>query len=217
MIATDRIQQLHDRYLDLVRLEVEEFGVKATEVRHLIGRLGEFHCALKVGGSLATRANQAGFDVVCPNGRRISVKTTAQASGFVAISKSTESLVDDLMLIQYKNGALRTVYFGPLTAATECARTYGPTNCYELDLSRAGNLANAQFDASKKVLVKMEGGFVQTATRNGEYLLLVNQTAALDLLDAEDRDGIEPVTEYSFQTLEARNEYIHSRGWPSAV
>src|SRR3546814_11525292 len=58
-----------------------EFGVKPTEVRHLIGRLGEFHCALQVGGNLAHMANQHGFDVVCSNDRRISVKTTAQVSG----------------------------------------------------------------------------------------------------------------------------------------
>ncbi|MBZ4187206.1 hypothetical protein K7B09_12830 [Thermomonas sp. RSS23] len=217
MIATARIKQLFDRYLDLVRLEVEEFGVKATEVRHLIGRLGEFYCALKVDGSLASRANQPGFDIVCPSGRRISVKTTAQTSGFVAIAKSTQALADDLMVVRYHDGALSTIYFGPLSAATDVARFYQPTNAYELDISRAEKLANARFEESKELLASLEGGFVHTATRNGEYLVLVNQTAALDLLDAEDRDGIEPVVEYSFPTLAARNEYMHSRGWSSAV
>ncbi|WP_058361165.1 DUF6998 domain-containing protein [Xanthomonas translucens] len=77
MITTGRIQQLYDKYLELVRLETEEFGVKPTELRHLIGRLGEFYCALQASGTLAHFANQHGFDVVCGNGRRISVKTTA--------------------------------------------------------------------------------------------------------------------------------------------
>ena len=80
MITADRIQQLYDKYLELIRLEIVEFGVKPTEVRHLIGRLGEFHCALQVGGTLAHLANQHGFDVICRNGRRISVKTTAQTT-----------------------------------------------------------------------------------------------------------------------------------------
>ena len=110
MITADRIQQLYDKYLELVRLEIVEFGVKPTEVRHLIGRLGEFHCALQVGGTLAYLANQHGFDVVCRNGRRISVKTTAQTTGFVPIGKATIDKVDDLMIIQYRDGELSILY-----------------------------------------------------------------------------------------------------------
>lgn len=75
MITADQIQELYDKYLELIRLETLEFGVKPNEVRHLIGRLGEFHCALQVGGKLAHRANQHGFDVVCDNDRRISGKS----------------------------------------------------------------------------------------------------------------------------------------------
>jgi hypothetical protein len=97
MISKDRIQQLYDRYLELVLLEIVEFGVKPTEVRHLIGRLGEFYCALQIGGELAHHANQQGFDVICRNGRRVSVKTTAQITGFVPIRKATLDQVDDII------------------------------------------------------------------------------------------------------------------------
>ena len=56
-ISIDKIKELYEQYYALIKLEIEEFGVKATEVRHLIGRIGEFYCALKVGGALASRAN----------------------------------------------------------------------------------------------------------------------------------------------------------------
>lgn len=140
MIALDRIRQLHDRYLELVRLEIEEFGVRPTEVRHLIGRLGEFHCALQVGGRLSHLANQHGFDVVCSRGRRISVKTTAQVTGFVAIGRSTMEQVDDLMLVQYRDGALHPVYYGPLDAVIPACRYYDYTGKYELDIAKARRL-----------------------------------------------------------------------------
>lgn len=86
MTPTNRIQQLYDQYLAWVQLEIEEFGVKPPEPRHLIGRLGEFHCALQVSGTLAHVANQHGLDVVYRNGRRISVKTTAQR--YVPVAKA---------------------------------------------------------------------------------------------------------------------------------
>ena len=141
MITADRIQQLYDKYLELIRLEIVEFGVKPTEVRHLIGRLGEFHCALQVGGTLAHLANQHGFDVVCRNGRRISVKTTAQTTGFVPIGKATIDKVDDLMIIQYRDGELSIVYYGPVGPAAAAARYYDHVGKYELDISKARRLA----------------------------------------------------------------------------
>ena len=143
MINATQIQELHDRYLELVRLEIEEFGVKPTEVRHLIGRLGEFHCALQVNGTLTHLANQHGFDVVCCKGRRISVKTTAQIPGFVAIGKSTINQVDDLMLIQYRDGQLSTVYYGPIAPAIEVCRYYDYSGKHELDIAKARKLIAA--------------------------------------------------------------------------
>lgn len=137
MIPTNRIQQLYDQYLALVQLEIAEFGVKPTELRHLIGRLGEFHCALQVGGTLAHVANQHGFDVVCRHGRRISVKTTAQRTGFVPVAKATIDKVDDLMIIQYREGELSTVYYGPIGSAIAAARYYNHVGKYELDIAKA--------------------------------------------------------------------------------
>lgn len=137
MMTREQIQVMYEKYLDIARLEIDHMGAKATEVRHLIGRLGEFYCALQVNGTLAPLANQPGFDVVGPNGRRISVKTTAQVSGFVSISKSTLDRVDDLMVVQYREGRLTTIYHGPADPLREGCRLYEPSGMYELDLSKA--------------------------------------------------------------------------------
>lgn len=139
-ISIDKIKDLYDQYNDLIKLEIEEFGVKATEVRHLIGRLGEFYCALQVEGSLASRANQHGFDVISKQGKTISVKATAQTSGFVAISASTAGLADELMIIQYKAGKLNTVYHGPMELALDSARHYPEKMKFELDIGSARKL-----------------------------------------------------------------------------
>src|SRR3546814_7598536 len=85
-------------------------------------------------------ANQHVLDFVCSNDRRISVKTTAQVSGFVSISKSTLDRVDDLMVVQFLDGKISTVYFGPVGAAVEISRFYEPSGCYELDISKARRL-----------------------------------------------------------------------------
>lgn len=140
MITPDRIKQLFDKYFELIRLETSEFGVNPTEVRHLIGRLGEFYCALQLGGTLAHLTNQHGFDVICKTGRRVSVKTTAQKSGFISIGESTINRVDDIMIVQYQDEALSTVYYGPVTPAVSAARLYQPTGNYELDISKARRL-----------------------------------------------------------------------------
>ena len=136
-LGPEKTKVLYEKYLDLIRLEISEFGVKPTEVRHLIGRLGEFYCALSVDGALAATPNQHGFDVISKNGRRVSVKTTSQKSGFVRISDSTLEKVDDLMLIQYKDQSLSVIYYGAVMAAVGVARHYPELGWYELDLAKA--------------------------------------------------------------------------------
>ena len=107
----------------------------------MLGRLGELECAIRVGGTLAARTNQPGFDVVSPAGRRISVKTTAQRAGFVAIGAKTLGLTDDLMLLQYVDSALSVVYHGLMQSAVDVARLYAPSGNYELDISKARALS----------------------------------------------------------------------------
>lgn len=142
MTTLSDIEILRDKYLDIIKLEIEELGVKPTEVRHLIGRLGEFHCVLSVKGKLAYTANQHGFDVMSETGRRISVKTTAQADkGFFIISNKTIAKVDDLMLLQYKEGKIIELYYGCIRKAVSKARYYKDKDRYNLDLSLAAKIA----------------------------------------------------------------------------
>ena len=141
MISSERINQLYIKYRELVELEVKEFGVKPTEVRHLLGRLGEFYCALKLDGTLAHEANQHGFDVIDKSNRKVSVKTTAQKTGFVPINISTVNKVDDIMIIQYIENELHIVYYGPIQQAIEAARYYPKNGKYELDISKAKKIA----------------------------------------------------------------------------
>jgi len=140
VLNQSQIQTLYEEYMEILKLEVNEFGCKPTETRHLIGRLGEFKCALQTNGELAREVNQHGFDVISSTGKRISVKTTAQKTGFVSINKNTLSKVDELMVIQYDKGKFKILYHGDINKAVEVSRTWGKT--YELDLSKAKKLNN---------------------------------------------------------------------------
>ncbi|AQM66575.1 hypothetical protein Vca1114GL_00052 [Vibrio campbellii] len=133
-----QIESLYESYLKLLFIELETLNCSPTQLTHLIGRIGEFKCALYTGGSLASETNQHGFDVISTDGRRISVKTTSQKSGFVSLNKNTLNNVDDLMVIQFENKNFRILYYGNINTAINSARRY--ENKYELDISKARNL-----------------------------------------------------------------------------
>lgn len=78
------------------------WGVPATELRHLIGRIGELYAALITNGRMATEVNQAGYDVVSQNGERVSVKTTARLShsGHISFNPNTLQVVDRIMILR---------------------------------------------------------------------------------------------------------------------
>ena len=129
-----KIEILFERYLEIIDIEMK-LGFKPTEVRHLLGRIGEFYCALKTNGILATQTNQRGYDVVCSNGRKISVKTTAQKTGFVTFNQRTLELADDVMVIQYlSDEGLKELYFGTSESIKPYCRSWNKN--YELDLSK---------------------------------------------------------------------------------
>ena len=78
------------------------WGVPPTELRHLIGRIGELYAALITNGQMATEVNQQGYDVVSANGERISVKTTAVmgSSGHIAFNPNTLISVDRIIILR---------------------------------------------------------------------------------------------------------------------
>jgi hypothetical protein len=136
-LSYEQIQKLYEEYMEILELEVNVFGLKPTEVRHLIGRIGEFKCALLTNGILSHQVNQHGFDVIS-NGKMISVKTTAQNSGFIAINKNTIDKVDDLMILQYNKHEFKIIYYGDIDKAISQARIF--KNKFELDISKAKKL-----------------------------------------------------------------------------
>jgi hypothetical protein len=133
-----QLEKLYGDYLNLFEVELNLLRCSPTELRHLIGRIGEFKCALLTNGQLSSKPNQQGFDVISATGQRISVKTTAQKSGFVSINANTVDLVDEIMVIQFNNNCFSVIHHGPIKAALEVSRMYN--NKYELDISKVKKL-----------------------------------------------------------------------------
>ncbi|CAN7563411.1 DUF6998 domain-containing protein [Variovorax sp. LjRoot178] len=78
------------------------WGVPATELRHLCGRIGELYVAMITNGQMAIDVNQRGYDVVGLNNDRISVKTTAQSGleGFISFNPRTLEFVDRVFVLR---------------------------------------------------------------------------------------------------------------------
>ena len=78
------------------------WGVPATELRHLCGRIGELYTALITNGQMASEVNQEGYDVVSEDGERISVKTTATMSpgGHMTFKENTLKFVDRVIVLR---------------------------------------------------------------------------------------------------------------------
>jgi hypothetical protein len=54
---------------------IEQLKGLAKHPQKLVGEIGELHCVKELGGSLASVKNQWGWDVIAPDGSRVSVKT----------------------------------------------------------------------------------------------------------------------------------------------
>lgn len=130
-LTTSSVQAMYEHYSEILQFEMNVLGCQATELRHLTGRIGEFVCVLETGGELAATTNQPGYDVVA-NGRRISVKTTAQTTGFIRVNQKTFHLFDDLFIVQFNNGNFNVLFYGDKELAPK--RVYGDT--YEIDLTK---------------------------------------------------------------------------------
>jgi len=78
-----------------------QWGVPATELRHLCGRIGELYAALITNGQMAATVNQRGYDVVSGQGERISVKTTAMmgSGGHVSFNHNSLMEVDRIIVL----------------------------------------------------------------------------------------------------------------------
>ena len=138
-ISKAQIEHLFEEYNRVLLTEMNLLKCAPTEVRHLIGRIGEFLCAMTTGGMLARQPNQHGFDVVA-DGRRISVKTTAQENGgFVTFNSNTIKDFDDVFIVHYKNGGFHILYNGAKEPIEAIGRPYN--NQLEVDLNKIKKLS----------------------------------------------------------------------------
>ncbi|ENH98136.1 protein YnaC [Gracilibacillus halophilus YIM-C55.5] len=139
MISKEQIMKLYEEYNQILQYEIKALKCKPTELRHLTGRIGEFICAIKTDGTLAKETNQHGYDVIC-NKRRISVKTTAQSTGFISINVNTFEYFDDLFVVQYIQDDFYVIYYGAKEEILKITRRY--ENTYEIDIRRLKTLAS---------------------------------------------------------------------------
>lgn len=79
-----------------------QWGIPPTELRHLVGRIGELYAALITNGQMATEVNQKGYDVVSGDGERVSVKTTAMmgSNGHVTFNPNSLAVVDRIIVLR---------------------------------------------------------------------------------------------------------------------
>lgn len=142
-LSLEQIDRLYDLYRSTVDIEVAEFGCPPTENLHLIGRLGELYAARKLRGTLATRTNQHGFDVISADNRRISVKTTAQdPATFVSFNSRTLDHVDAVMILRYAHGEFEVVYEGTVDVLRPHFRPYNER--LEIDVAKAARLGQSR-------------------------------------------------------------------------
>lgn len=115
------------------------WGVPATELRHLCGRIGELYVALITNGQMATDVNQRGYDVVGSDGERISVKTTAMmgAGGHISFNLNSLSEVDRIIVLRVNTEEMQveTLYHAPKDEAVRLMGNPRAGRC-DLPLSR---------------------------------------------------------------------------------
>lgn len=102
-MALTQMQLIQSLGEALAWLEREiNWGVPATELRHLCGRIGELYVAMLTNGQMATEVNQRGYDVVSGVGERISVKTTAQTGyeGHASFNPNSFDQVDRIAVLR---------------------------------------------------------------------------------------------------------------------
>ncbi len=75
------------------------WGVKAADLPHLTGRIGELYAAMITRGQMALDTNQHGYDVVSAEGARISVKTVTTSS-HALFNPATLANVDRVIVLR---------------------------------------------------------------------------------------------------------------------
>jgi hypothetical protein len=75
------------------------WGVQASQLGHLTGRIGELYAAMITRGQMALATNQHGYDIISADRERVSVKTVTTSS-HVSFKKSTLHHVDRVLVLR---------------------------------------------------------------------------------------------------------------------
>jgi hypothetical protein len=145
------------------------WGVKATEISHLIGRIGELYAALITNGQMATQTNQAGYDVVSALGEKISVKTTAimKSSGHISFNQNTLEQVDKIIILRVNTEEMQIeTLFNDNIAAAKKIMSIPSTGKASISLSK---LVRSPKPSSEIPIAKSieHRGYVITELSNG--------------------------------------------------
>lgn len=100
------------------------WGVPASELNHLTGRIGELYTAMFTYGQMAPDSKQRGYDVVSADGQRISVKTVTSSTQ-VSFNENTFSDVDRVVVLRInaKELAIEILMDLPASEARDSMRT----------------------------------------------------------------------------------------------
>ena len=205
----------------------------------LLGDAGE-HYALSqfsFAGKYAAKMpdNWEAYDLAVETGHglvRASVKTRSESKGWKNGSWfmfDERKKCDWLVLIFKQDNSVRS-WVIPFDIALQNANTPGPSrkDPWMRDISWAklnrsplkqyeNNWALERPEQNDRLIASFEGGSVYVAERDGQFLVIINQAALLDLLDEDDRNDSDAIKVLSFPTAASRLEYIIERGWPASA
>lgn len=163
-----------------------QWGVPPTELRHLIGRIGELYAALITNGQMATDVNQHGYDVVSDLGERVSVKTTAMmgSSGHIAFNPNTLDKVDRIIILRVNTDEMQIEIL------------LNATKCEAIELMNTANTgAKASISLSKLTRSPKERSELQSvrSVDFGQYVIQELENGAIEiLLDDELVNPVKP-------------------------
>ena len=157
------------------------WGVKAAELNHLTGRIGELYTAMITRGQMALKTNQRGYDVVSAEGERISVKTIT-TSPHALFNAETLDLVDRIIVLRLNvdddhGVSIEELLDAPVLEARPMLGPAGP-NKLRFAVSRRGPRADIALTQAMTGEAVFEGITIQRyesghirLPRNGEVLL----------------------------------------------
>tara|TARA_R100000027_G_scaffold40054_1_gene29699 strand:+ start:868 stop:1542 length:675 start_codon:yes stop_codon:yes gene_type:complete len=147
-----------------------QWGVPPTELRHLVGRIGELYAALITNGQMATEVNQKGYDVVGGEGERIAVKTTAMMgnSGHVSFNPNTLAVVDRVIILRVNTEEMQieTLLNAPLAEARDFMADENAAGKLSLSLCKLTRPARSTSEL-KAVRVASHGNYEVRELENG--------------------------------------------------